>query len=209
MFHGVSHIDLSVRSLARARALYVEVMGFVVRDQGIDWMHADAGTVLLRFRECDEPNSPVSIHVQGHSLAEGRRRLIKAGAQAITELERTEDLKMVTVLVDEDMNRIVLWRELSEDEYGFDPDLTKEMTWLPESEKLLHDLLRHVPTLFRAAARRRITRRSESLATTRVGNEEVVRGSILATAKFMRGVLRKPLQELGYDPECYREEFDA
>jgi hypothetical protein len=78
---------------------------------------------------------------------------------------------------------------------------------------LLKSLLLHVPTLFRALARRKVTRVVEELAseTSRrtVTSELVVRGYILASAKVTRYRLHAPLRAHGFDPDRFRADFET
>lgn len=209
MFYGVSHIDLPVKDLEKSRTFYVEAMGFAIRNKGESWVDVDSSTLMIRLRQSEGSCTVATLRIQIDKLEEGRAHLIAAGAQPATEIERTEELEMVTVLLDPDQHRIVLWRHLSEDEYGFNPMLPKEKQWHPEAEQLLHDILRNVPALFRAIARRRITAMAESLTTETVDNITVVRAAIMATARVMRRFLRQPLHDLGYDPALYQEEFES
>jgi len=72
-------------------------------------------------------------------------------------------------------------------------------------------LLKGVPALFRALARRKVTRVTESLAGPQhsVGTEDVIRGFILASPRITRERNRKPLLEAGIDVCRYQAEWDA
>src|SRR5262249_55555252 len=121
------------------------------------------------------------------------------------------DLELVGVSRDPDGNILQVYRPLTEDEYDAEPEIPKEMTWDADAEALLKSLLKSVPVLFRALARRKITRVAEELAqkTHRVTPEEVIRGTILASAKVTRGRNRKALLEHGVDIDKYQADWDA
>lgn len=105
----------------------------------------------------------------------------------------------------------MLWRALTEDEWGFVPDLPKQGEWYPDAEALLQRLLSHVPALFRMLARRKTTRVIEQLAReakSPVTRELVIKGYITSSAKVTRYRLVEPLRAEGINPDDYREDFD-
>jgi hypothetical protein len=124
---------------------------------------------------------------------------------------RTEEQELIAQLADADGHTLVIWRELTEDEYAFVPELPKESVWRPEAEELLKSLLKSVPALFRALARWRVSRNAEGLAaaTRIVSREHVIRSFILSSAKVTRYRVRKPLADHGIDPEKYADDFAA
>ena len=90
--------------------------------------------------------------------------------------------------------------------------MPKQGEWLPDSEKLLNELLAYVPALFRSMARRKVTKVIEEVAgwdKSPVTREHVIRGYILASAKIKRDRLIEPLKKCGIDPDDYKEDFDA
>lgn len=131
----------------------------------------------------------------------------------VSHLKRAEDLwsGRMGFAVSKRGHAIILWRTLTEDEWGFVPDIPKQGEWYPEAEQLLKRLLSHVPALFRMLARRKTTRVIELLAAelkSPVTTEIVIKGYITASAKVTRFRLIAPLKAEGIDPEKYREEFD-
>ena len=102
----------------------------------------------------------------------------------------------------------MLWRALTEDEYGFDPEIPSEGAWDPGAEEFLKVILRRVPALFRGRARLKITRKAESLSVGVVDEHTVIRASLLSTPRIMRGILRAPLVDMGVDLDKYKEEFE-
>ena len=210
MFYGLSHVEVFVRNLARSRELYVDVLGFAVKREGEGWLDLETGTVTLHLRETKDTPAPVVLRVISANVEEGTATLTAAGGKLVCEATRTEQLTEMAAVQDFDGHTIIVWRELSEDECGFDPDLPTEIDWGEDAEALLKSLLHGVPALFRAQARRKIVRHTEERAQKmRVTEDTVVRAFISVTPKFMRDRARTPLVDNGYDPADYQDEFDA
>jgi len=210
MFFGISHVDVQVTDLERARAFYCDCLGFSVAKSGTGFTDVDVGTFALRLTRVKSIERQVSLRVQVREVDEALAAVVAAGGTSLYDKTRTDDLEWMAAALDPDGHRIILWRELTEDEYDFVPELPKELTWNADAEDLLKSLLKHVPALFRALARRKTTRVIEELAaeTRRVTKEHVVRGYILSSAKITRGRLIEPLKAHGYDPADYQAEFD-
>ena len=139
-------------------------------------------------------------------------KLVQSGGRALYEVQRTPALELEAHVADPDGNSVVVWRELSEDEYGFVPELPKQGEWHADAEDLLNELLKYVPALFRSMARRKVTKIIEEVAGydhSPVMREHVIRGYILSSAKIKRDRLIEPLKMCGIDPDNYKEEFDA
>jgi catechol 2,3-dioxygenase-like lactoylglutathione lyase family enzyme len=211
MFYGLSHVDVPVRDLERSLALYVGVLDFKVKKRAGGWADIDTGTVTLRFVESDRVERSVSLRVAVSDVPAAYDTLLQKGATPVYQAMHTPELEHVAALRDPDGHTLIVWRELSEDEYGFDPALPTEMRWNEEADALLKSLLRAVPSLFRGLARRKVTKNAEYLArdTNVVTKEHVVRAYILSSAKITRYRTRQPLIDHGYDPERYREDFEA
>jgi predicted enzyme related to lactoylglutathione lyase len=211
MFYGVTHVDLPVSELERSQRLYVDVMGLSVKRAGEGWVELESGTVGLRLMQTKRPERLTALRVQVPDVDAALNTLVAAGAKLLYATMRTPELELVAQVADFDGHIITVWRELSEDEYGFAPELPKEMTWAPEAEELMKSLLKHVPALFRALARRKVVREAEALAksTNLVTKDAVVRGYILASARVTRSRAIEPLRAHGYDPDDYRAEFEA
>ena len=113
--------------------------------------------------------------------------------------------------MDGDGHSLIVWRELTEDEYEQIPELPKELSWQADAEELLKSLLRSVPALFRALVRWRVAKNAEQLAaaTRVVTREQVIRSFILSSAKVTRSRVRQPLIDHGVDLERYAEDFAA
>jgi predicted enzyme related to lactoylglutathione lyase len=211
MIFGISHIEIPVSDLTRSTRLYVERMGLQVRREGEGWKDLESGTVTLRLVEVRKVEQRVSLRVQVADVAAALAELAAAGTRVLYEPMRTPALELVASVADPDGHTVTLWRELSEDEYGFVPELPTEMAWEPEAEALMKSLLSHVPALFRALARRKVVRNAEYIASERrrVRREDVIRAYILSSAKVTRYRLYEPLRANGIRPEDYSEEFNA
>lgn len=212
MFFGITHVDVPVADLARAEAFWTGVIGFQPAKRGEGFVDLESGAFLLRLIQVARVEHPVSLRVHVYNVQEAFDTALRAGARPMYEPMRTPALELVACVADPDGHAVLLWRELTEDEYGFVPDLPKEGEWHPEAETLLVSLLSHVPAMFRALARRKVTRIIEEVADndrSAVTREHVIRGYILASAKVTRYRLVEPLRKHGIDPDQYKEEFDA
>jgi predicted enzyme related to lactoylglutathione lyase len=212
MFYGISHIDLPVTDLVRAERFWVDVAGLHPSRRGEGFVDLDSGSITLRLIEVPRVEHPVSLRISVRDVQAAYDTLRAAGAQSLYEPMRTQELHRVASVTDTDGHKLFVWRELTEDEYGFTPDLPKEGEWHAEAETLLKSLLSHVPALFRALARRKVTRVVEELAGydhSPVTREHVIRGYIMASAKVTRYRLIEPLRRCGIDPDRYQAEFDT
>ena len=210
MFHGVSHIDVAVTDLARARRLYAEGLGFRVVKEGAGFVDLDANTLCLRLFEVRAVEHRVALRLQAPDVQKAWNRLVELGAKPLYQPERTPAQELAGSVADADGHRLSVWRPLSEDEYGYLPELPKEQTWATDADALLRSLLTAVPALFRGLARRKVAREAEQLARGRdVAREDVIRGYIRATAKLTRDRTKVPLRAHGIDPDRYRLDFEA
>lgn len=212
MFFGVSHIDVPVTDFARAEAFWGKLIGLKEVKRGEGFIDLDSGSVILRLVQVQQVTRPVSLRVSVPDVQRAYELLLASGGRALYEVQRTPALELEAHVADPDGNAVIVWRELSEDEYGFVPELPKEGEWTDEAETLLNELLGYVPALFRSMARRKVTKIIEEVAGydhSPVTREHVIRGYILSSAKIKRDRLIEPLKKCGIDPEQYREEFDA
>lgn len=212
MFFGVSHVDLPVSDLVRAERFWTAAIGLSPAKRGDGFVDLDSGSMTLRLVAVTRVQHPVLLRVSVGDVPAAYAALLAAGARELYAPMRTPALELLAGVIDADGHTVVVWRELTEDEYGFTPALPKQGEWQADAEALLVSLLSHVPALFRALARRKVTRIVEELAgndRSPVTREHVIRGYILASAKVTRYRLVEPLRRCGIDPECYREEFDA
>lgn len=209
MFYGISHVDLAVRDLARSRRFYSEGLGFALLREGPGFCDLEANSLHLRLVESRGVEYRCAIRLQVPDVAAAWARLVELGARPLYEPARTEQLELVGSAADPDGHCLTVWRNMSEDEYGFLPALPTEQGWLPEAEQLLKSLLTRVPSLFRGLARRKVVREAEELATGRdVGRDDVIRAYIRSNAKITRGRVRAPLIDHGVDLDQYRADFD-
>jgi predicted enzyme related to lactoylglutathione lyase len=209
---GVSHIQVPVLELERASRFYEEGLGFARRESGEGWTDFDASATLIRLSQVTSGSGDyhVALRIQVAEVEPVYRALLAAGGRALCDPMRTAEHEELAALGDGEGNTISLWRPLSEDEYGFLPELPTETSWDPEAEALLKSLLLAVPTLFRSLARRKVVRLAEQLYPRQViGRLEVVRAYILASARITRHRLRDPLRRHGFLPEDFQAEFEA
>ena len=211
MFFGVSHLVVPVTDLERAAGLWRDVMGFAVARRGEGYLDIESGNVAIRLLLVPAVESRVSLRLSVGDVPKAYQALLAGGGASRYEPMRTPELEEMACVSDPDGHAIVLWRALTEDEWGFVPELPKQGEWYPDAEELLQRLLAHVPALFRMLARRKTTRVIEMLAQearSPVTRELVIQGYITASAKVTRYRLVEPLRAEGINPDDYREEFD-
>jgi predicted enzyme related to lactoylglutathione lyase len=212
MFFGISHIDLPVADFVRAEAFWGRLIGLKEVKRGEGFIDLESGTVILRLVQVPKVTRPVTVRVCVPDVSAAYDLLVKSGGRGLYEAYRTPALEIEAHVADPDGNAVIVWRELSEDEYGFTPELPKQGEWEPGTEKLLNELLSYVPALFRGMARRKVTKIIEEVAEmdrTVVTRETVIRGYIMSSAKIKRDRLIEPLKLCGIDPDSYKEEFDS
>ena len=211
MFFGISHLIVPVTALDASAALWGDVMGFTAVQRGEGFVDMDTGSATLRLLQVQKVESSVSLRLQVSDVTAAYGALLAAGAASRYAPMKTPQLEEMACVSDADGHAIVLWRALSEDEWGFVPELPKQGEWLPDAEDLLKRLLAHVPALFRMLARRKTTRVIEQLAAeahSLVTQEWVIKGYITASAKITRFRLVEPLRAEGINPDDYRAEFE-
>lgn len=211
MFFGVSHIVIQVTDLERSKGIWTTCMGFSPVKQEEDFVDIDTGNVCIRLMRVNQVESHSSVRICVADVNETYGLLMATGARSRYEPQRTQGLEEIACVSDLDGHTLVLWRALTEDEWGFVPEIPKQGEWYPDAEDLLKRLLSHVPALFRMLARRKTTRIIEMLAKemrSPVTRDIVIRGYITASAKVTRFRLVGPLKSEGIDPEKYRAEFE-
>jgi hypothetical protein len=211
MFYGVSHLVVPVTDLQRTTNLWSEAMGFSILRRGEGYADIDSGNVAIRLMQVPTIESKISLRISVRNVPEAYQALLRGGATPRYEPMRTPELEEMACVSDHDGHSLILWRELTEDEWGFTPALPTQGEWQPDAEQLLQRLLSHVPALFRMLARRKTTRVIEQLAretNSAVTREIVIKGYITASAKVTRYRLVEPLRSEGINPDDYREDFD-
>jgi len=212
MFFGVSHLIVPVTDLERTARLWRDVMGFAEGRRGEGYVDIDSGNVVVRLIQVQAIETKVSLRLTVQNVTQAYEALRAAGGAARYEPMKTPELEEMACITDPDGHSIVLWRHLTEDEWGFVPDLPKQGQWYPEAEQLLKRLLSHVPAMFRMLARRKTTRMIEHLAkeaNSAVTRELVIKGFITASAKINRHRLVGPLRAEGVNPDDYRQDFES
>ena len=152
------------------------------------------------------------MRVVVRDVGQAYQMFLAAGATSRYTPMKTPELEEMACVSDPDGHSIVLWRALTEDEWGFVPDLPKQQgEWTEDAEDLLKRLLSHVPALFRMLARRKTTRIIELMAlesNSPVTRELVIKGYITSSAKVTRYRLVEPLRAEKINPDDYKAEFD-
>ncbi|NOU32285.1 MAG: DUF2621 family protein [Polyangiaceae bacterium] len=209
-FFGVSHVDFPTTSLPRALA-FLSSMGFSQKRAGEGFIDVDAHTLSVRLVEVRKVEHPVTLRIQVSDVEAAVKKACASGATVRYEAMRTPQQEIFAQVQDRDGNSLVLWRECTEDEFDHVPELPKQMTWEPDADALLKLLLKSVPALFRALARRRVAKNAEHLAGRRnlVTREEVIRSYILSSAKITRYRNRAPLVAAGIDVSRYEADFES
>lgn len=209
---GVSHVCVPVQSIARARSIYVDVLGFEERARDGGSIELDAGgTVFLRLVERTRPEHRVHLRLMAPDIDAAVVALIRGGCRLIEKAARAPDLTLAASVGDPDGHTLTVWRALTEDEFDVTPELPKTLVWNDDADALLKQLLKGVPALFRGLARRKVVRVVEEFAACRsiVTREEVIRGFIRASPKVTRGRNRGPLLAAGVDVDRYHADWDA
>ncbi len=211
MFYGLSHVDVPVRDLERALSVYRDGLGFPVARQGEGWVELSAATAGIRLVQSASPERRASLRIEAPDVEQGAKLLEQSGAKLVYPPTRTSMMTLEVVLHDPDGNVLTVWRALSEDEYGFDPELPTEAGWEPDAEALLKSLLHAVPALFRGLARRKVVKEAEARAgaSGRITRDLMIRSFISAQSPPNRGRLLAPLRAHGIDPGKYEDEFQS
>lgn len=211
MFFGISHLVLPCTNLENATRFWCDVIGFAPARSAEGFVDIDTGSAMLRLLQVQKVESHTTVRLQVADVAQAYQTLLAAGSSPRYEPMRTPELEEMACVSDADGHAIVLWRALTEDEWGFVPELPKQGEWTSDAEELLQHLLAHVPAFFRMLARRKTTRVIEQLAQeahSPVTRELVIKGYITASAKVTRFRLVEPLRAEGINPDDYRAEFD-
>lgn len=211
MFFGISQLVIPVTDLERASRLWRDVTGFTEACRGEGFVDIDTGGAMLRLMQVQTVESHISVRLLVSDVLQAEQTLLAAGAAPRYAPMKTPALEEIACVTDPDGHAILLWRALSEDEWGFVPELPKQGEWTPEAEDLLKRLLAHVPAIFRMLARRKTTRVIEQIAAeehSAVTRELVIKGYITASAKVTRFRAVGPLRAEGINPDDYQAEFD-
>ena len=212
MFHGVSHICVPVRDLERSRRFYLGVVGCTVEAEGEGWIDLDAGGAKLRLYAVGAGVQPgaVMLRLLCGGITAALADIAAGGGRVIADARRTPDKQVIGEAADPDGHRLVLWRDLTEDEYEEAPPLPAGRTWSAEAEALLQRLLSSVPWPFRARARRSATTEAERLSGGgAVDVRSAVRGFIRSAPRPLRGMVRGPLTQNGFRAEDFADDFEA
>lgn len=203
MLLGVSHVEIPVRALARARAFWIEVAGFSPLSAGADYLDLEGHGAIVRL-VAREPATGITIHFQTAQVEEDLAALIAGGAHPRRAPEE-HDGRWLGEVETEDGHRLVLWRRLRESDRAVAIPLPTSRPWEAAAEALANRLLAAVPESFRDLARQGAVAEAEHLAPDgqQVAVLEVVRATIRSTPRIMRERLRPSLLAEGYDLDAF------
>ena len=139
MFFGVSHLVVPVTDLERTARLWRDVMGFAEARRGEGYADIDSGNVVIRLMQVSAIESKASLRMSVQDVPKAYQALLAGGAASRYAPMRTPELEEMACVSDPDGHSIVLWRSLTEDEWGFVPELPKEGQWYPDAEELLKE----------------------------------------------------------------------
>ncbi|QGJ69352.1 Hypothetical protein PBC10988_10260 [Planctomycetales bacterium 10988] len=209
MFYGVSHFVLEVSDLGRAKAYYCDVLEMEIKEESKDQLILDAGTTDLYIIEKEDPQPRSGICFQVGEMPWLLERLAQANVEFPETVKPAEGERWEILMTDGQGNQMILWQKLGEDDWANPVPLPAEIEWTEEAEELMQGLLKRVPALFRDLARKKAVAETELLAeNNRVIKEHVVRGYIRANPRITRFRVKKPIREMGYNPEDYAEDFN-
>ena len=217
---GISHLRLPVSRLEVSRRFYESVMGFQVlgpEEAELSAGPEGAGAVLdaLGVRLClsasEEAFGLLELSFQTARVRAAVKRLSEGGAVVDQGPTKTSRGTLEAVLRDPDGHRLRIWRKLREDELEQEPELPTTRAWEEGARTLLRAFLQQTPVLFRDLARKNCVREAEHLTPDGqpVGPRTVARAVVRATPRLMRSRLRRPLGELGFDPDDFSEDFSV
>jgi len=203
MLLGVSHLELPVRSLDRARAFWVDLAAFEILAEGPGYLDVEGHGAILRLVEGASAEG-VTLHCQTAQVEESLATLIAGGARLLRAAGE-HDGRWLGTLETEDGHRLTLWRRLRESDRAEPVPLLTSRPWTAAAEALANRLLAHVPASFRDLARAGTIAEAEYLTPdeAEVGNLEVVRATIRSTPRILRERLRPAFQEEGLDLDAF------
>jgi len=198
---GLTHVELPVLDLARARALWSEEIGLAVVHEGPGFVEVDGGSLGIRLVAAPEVTHRAVLHLQASEVEVATARLVSAGCALLQGPLRLDGTKLEARVELPDGHVVVLWRDLSEDELDAPPKLPTTTAWAPDAVEALNALLAVVPAPFRDLARRAAVKRAEQGCPPEgVDRRRAAAGFYQATPAFMRSRAHAPLRELGFDP---------
>lgn len=201
-----------------AASFFVERLGFERKRQGTGWSQVENGALVLRLVAADGAGPAtvpsVEVEVVTRDLEATAAELCDApGVAVVAPPERVRDDRIEMRLATPHGIVLRLARDLDEDDLGILPPLPTELIWDAAAERLIRELLTHVPVAFRSDARRLVTWTAEGLAlgagAVEVREEQALRGLLRATPPFRRREWRAILADRGIDPAPFAEELDA
>ena len=203
-----------VSDLRGAAGFAVRTLGLPATVSGPGYVVLDNRTVCIRLIADAAADSfpPLDLELAVLDVEEATAALIYVPGVRVEAMPRwVTETRREAVLEAPHRFRLILSRELTEDELAVTPSLPTAMPWLAEADVLVQALLKRVPIPFRSNARRRVVSWIETLAS-REGREQVDRelalhGLIQVTPKLDLPDLRRALEDRGIDVDVYTDDF--
>lgn len=121
MFFGISHLIVPTADLERAAQLWRDVIGAEVH-RGDGFVDIDTGSATLRLAQVSRVESSLSLRLQVRQVQTTYDSLLAAGCSTRYAPMKTPELEGNGLRQRWRQASIVLWRPLSEDEWGFVPE---------------------------------------------------------------------------------------
>ena len=205
--HFAVSVMHAVADVEQAAAFFESVLGFHERCATHDGIQMSNGALTVRLVPSTplRPEGILEIELETPDLQETVDTLLQHAGSAVLQEEQRVTLERAEIRLQVPHGVLItLARTFNEDELGILPALPATLTWTPEAEARLKQILRFVPVMFRGLARRRVTERAEQL--TRVAGKGAVDQQIAlcalvqSTPAFQHQRLREELLSAGIDP---------
>lgn len=197
-----------VDDVEQAAHFFEHTLGFHERSVTHDGVQLGNGALTVRLVPCTGPRVPgvLEIEMETRDLQEATAQLRAAGTLRVLQGEAWVTPERMEMRCQGPYGVCVtLARTFNEDELGILPELPVQLTWAPEADACLKQILRFVPVAFRGIARRRVTERAEQLtlaAGKRVVEQPLaLRALVQSTPAFQHQRLQEELRSAGIDPE--------
>ncbi|MEK7431949.1 MAG: DUF2621 family protein [Cyanobacteriota bacterium] len=208
MILALSHIDIYVKDLIKSTKLYKDIFGFEISEYEKDHVDFESGFIKIRLNKTPKILFKSSLRLEVEDVHKIVNLLKEKGCTEIVSPILINKTIISSEILDYDGNKLVIWRNLNENEMEKPPELKKSKIWHSEEEELLQTLLKNVPLLFRGVARKKAVLEVENMnEDILISRHSVISGYIRATPDIMKHVTKKHLINLGFNPNDYKEEY--
>ena len=76
MFHGISHVDVQVVDLDKARHLWADIIGFSVNREGEGFTELDSGNMAIRLIQVPSIEQTATLRLSVANVAEAYQHLL-------------------------------------------------------------------------------------------------------------------------------------